>query len=473
MPKYDFDFFVIGGGSGGTRASRIAAGHGAKVGVAEERYWGGTCVNVGCVPKKLFVYASHFAEDFKDAEGYGWAPIPAAALRHDWPTLIANKNTEIARLNGGYRRIIEGAGAKVFEKRARLTDAHTIELRDREKPDAKPETVTADKVLVATGGWPSKPGLPGADLAITSNEAFFLERFPERVLIVGGGYIAVEFAGIFHGLGAHVTQIYRGDHFLRGFDGDASAFLAEEMRKKGVDLRFKTDIAAIERAGKALRAKFKDGKTLEVDCVLFATGRTPSAGKIGLEALGVALNKKGAIVVDKDWRTNVANIYAIGDVTDRLQLTPVAIAEGHALADALFNPSGRSVSYENVPTTVFSQPNLGTVGLTEEDARKKLGALDIYRATFRPMKNTMSGRADQTMMKLVIENATQKVVGLHIVGPDAGEIIQGFAVAIKLGATKKDFDSTIGIHPTAAEEVVTMRTPVTGPWQAPMKKAAE
>jgi len=473
MVKYDFDFYVIGGGSGGTRAARIAAGHGARVGVAEERYLGGTCVNVGCVPKKLFVYAAHYAEDFKDAEGFGWAPIPAAARRHDWPTLIANKNAEIARLNGAYRRLIEGAGAKIFDKHARLRDAHTIELRDREKPDAAPETVTAEKILVATGGWPSKPEIPGAELAITSNEAFFLERFPERVLVVGGGYIAVEFAGIFHGLGAHVTQIYRGDLFLRGFDGDCRAFLAEEMRKKGVDLRFGADVAAIERAGKALRATLKDGTALEIDCVMFATGRTPSSRKIGLEALGVAMQKGGAIAVDEHWRTNVPNIYAIGDVTDRLNLTPVAIAEGHALADALFNPSGRSVGYENVPTTVFSQPNLGTVGLTEEDARKRLGALDIYRATFRAMKHTMSGRDEQTMMKLVVEKSSQKVVGLHMVGPDAGEIVQGFAVAIKMGATKKDFDCTIGIHPTAAEELVTMRIPASGPWLAPRKQAAE
>jgi glutathione reductase (NADPH) len=333
--------------------------------------------------------------------------------------------------------------------------------------------VTADKILVATGGWPTKPKIPGAELGITSNEAFFIEKFPKRVLIVGGGYIGVEFAGIFHGLGSHVTQIHRGDMFLRGFDDDCRAFLAEEMRKKGIDLRLKSDIAAIERAGGALRAKFKDGSGIDVDCVLFATGRTPSSGKIGLETVGVKLDEKGAVVVDKDWRTNVPSIYAIGDVTDRLNLTPVAIGEGHALADALFNPSGRSVSYENVPTTVFSQPNLGTVGLPEAEARKKHGEVDIYRATFRPMKNTMSGSTEQTMMKLVVVKASQKVVGLHMVGPDAGEIVQGFAVAIKMGATKKDFDSTIGIHPTAAEELVTMRTPATGPWQAPMKKAAE
>ena len=473
MAKYDFDFFVIGGGSGGTRASRIAAAHGARVGVAEERYLGGTCVNVGCVPKKLFVYASHFSEEFKDVEGFGWAPIAANAIRHDWPKLIANKNAEIARLNTIYRRLIEGAGAKIFDKRATFRDAHTLELRDRENPAAPAETVTAGKILIATGGWPVKPAIPGAELGITSNECFFLERFPERVLVVGGGYIAVEFAGIFHGLGAHVTQIYRGDCFLRGFDNDCRHFLAEEMRKKGVDLRFNTDIARIDRAGKELRATLKDGQTIDCDVVVFATGRAPLTKGLGLEAAGVALDRKGAITVDEGWCTNVPHIYAIGDVTDRLNLTPVAIAEGHALADRLFNPSGRSVSYEYVPTTVFSQPNLGTVGLTEEDAGKRYGALEIYRSTFRPMKHTLSGRDEQTMMKLVVDKASQKVVGLHMVGPDAGEIVQGFAVALKMGATKKDFDTTIGIHPTAAEEFVTLRTQAIGPWQAPMKKAAE
>jgi glutathione reductase (NADPH) len=473
MAKYDFDFFVIGGGSGGTRASRIAAAHGARVGVAEERYLGGTCVNVGCVPKKLFVYAAHFSEEFKDAEGFGWAPIPAGAIRHAWAKLIANKNAEIARLNAIYRRLIEGPGAKIFDKRAKLRDAHTIELREPGNPAGPAETVTADKILIAAGGWPVKPPIPGAELGITSNECFFLERFPERVLIVGGGYIAVEFAGIFHGLGAHVTQIHRGHCFLRGFDDDCRHFLAEEMRKKGADLRFNTDIARIERHGAGLRAALKDGTAIECDIVMFATGRAPLTKNLGLETAGVACNAEGAVIVDKAWQSSVPGIYAIGDVTDRLNLTPVAIAEGHALADALFNPSGRSVSYENVPTCVFSQPSLGTVGLTEEDAGKRYGAIEIYRSTFRPMKHTLSGRDEQTLMKLVVDKASQKVVGLHMVGPDAGEIVQGFAVAIKMGATKQDFDATIGIHPTAAEELVTMRTKASGPWQAPMRKAAE
>jgi glutathione reductase (NADPH) len=473
MAKYDFDFFVVGGGSGGTRASRIAAGHGARVGVAEERYLGGTCVNVGCVPKKLFVYGSHFSEEFKDAEGFGWAPIPDSAQRHDWPKLIANKNAEISRLNGIYRRLIEGAGAKIFDKRAMLRDAHTIELRDPKNPSSPAETVTADKILIATGGWPTKPEIPGAELGITSNEAFFLEQFPERILVVGGGYIGVEFAGIFHGLGAEVTLVHRGACFLRGFDNDCRHFLAEEMRKKGVDLRFNADVARLAKKGKSLHATLKGGQTIDCDLVMFATGRAPLTKNLGLEAVGAAVNAAGALMVDENWQTSVPNIYAIGDATDRLNLTPVAIAEGHALADALFNPSGRSVSYEYVPTTVFSQPNLGTVGLTEEDAGKRYGAVEIYRSTFRPMKHTLSGRNEQTMMKLVVDKASQKVVGLHMIGPDAGEIVQGFAVALKLGATKKDFDTTIGIHPTAAEEFVTLRTQASGPWQAPMKKAAE
>jgi glutathione reductase (NADPH) len=472
MTEYDFDFFVIGAGSGGTRASRIAAQHGARVGVAEERYLGGTCVNVGCVPKKLFVYAAHFREDFKDAEGFGWAPIPKGDIRHDWPTLIANKNAEIARLNGIYRRLIEGAGARIFDKRARLRDAHTIELRGPADLSGPIQTVTADKILIATGGWPVLPDIPGKELAITSNEAFFLPEFPQRVVIVGGGYIAVEFAGIFHGLGAAVTMIHRGPLFLRGFDDDARAFLAEEMRKKGIALRFEEAVERIEEDGRRRRVFTRSGASLDCDCVLYATGRAAASRDLGLEALGVARRPDGAIVVDEDWRTNVPHIFAIGDVTDRLNLTPVAIAEGHALADRLFNPSGRAVGYENVPSTVFGAPNLGTVGLTEAAARARHGAVDVYRSTFRPMKHTLSGRDEQSLMKLVVERASQRVVGLHVVGPEAGEIVQGFAVAINMGATKRDFDATIGIHPTAAEELVTLRTPASGAWQAPKAAAS-
>jgi len=450
MADYDLDLFVIGAGSAGTRAARIAAGHGARVAVAEERYLGGTCVNVGCVPKKLFVYASHFSEDFEDAAGFGWR---VGESSFDWPRLVANKNREIARLNGVYRRLLEGAGAKVIEARARLEDAHTVAVGD--------ERYTTERVLVATGAWPVVPEIPGKEHVITSNEAFFLEALPERIVVVGGGYIAVEFAGIFHGLGVEVTQLYRGPCFLRGFDDDAREFLAEEMIKKGVDLRFNSVVAAIgkeERQGReVLVVDLDDLETIEADLVMYATGRRPNTADLGLEAAGVALDESGAVVVDEAWRSSVPNIHAIGDVTDRINLTPVAIAEGHALADSLFGPAGRTVSYEDVPSTVFSQPNLGTVGLTEAAARARHGAVDVYKSAFPPLKHTLSGRDERTLMKLVVDRASQRVVGVHMVGPEAGEIIQGLAVALKAGATKAQFDATIGIHPTAAEEFVTMR----------------
>ncbi len=457
MTSYDYDFFVIGAGSGGTRAARIAAGHGARVAVAEDRYLGGTCVNVGCVPKKLLVYAAHYAEDFGDAEGFGWT---VGERSHDWSKLIANKNTEIERLNGIYKRLIEGSGAHIHWGRATLIDDHTVEVDG--------QRFTADKILVAVGGWPSVPEFPGSEHIVTSNEAFYLEEMPKRVVIVGGGYIAVEFAGIFHNLGAEVCQLYRGELFLRGFDEDVRRFLAEEMIKKGIDLRFDAQVSAITRKDGAdgkpyFIVDLADLESIEADLVMYATGRAPKTDGLGLEAAGVKTDDKGAIPVDEAWRTNVPNIYAIGDVTDRIQLTPVAIAEGHALADALFNPSSRRVSYENVPSAVFSQPSIGTVGLTEAEARERFGAVDIYRSSFRPMKHTMSGRDEHGLMKLVVDRESQKVVGLHMVGPEAGEIVQGFAVAIKMGATKADFDATVGIHPTAAEEFVTMREPIPDP----------
>ncbi len=449
MAKYTYDFFVIGAGSGGTRAARIAGAHGARVGVAEDRYLGGTCVNVGCVPKKLLVYASHYAEDFEDAAGFGWS---VGERKHDWAKLIANKNKEIARLNGIYRHLIEGAGARIHNARAVLEDAHTISVGG--------ESITAETILIATGGWPIVPDIPGKEHIVTSNEAFHLETLPERIVVVGGGYIAVEFAGIFHGLGAEVTQLYRGKLFLRGFDDDARAFVAEEMRKKGVDLRFNTNVEAItKQEDGALLLDLAGGGTIETDLVMYATGRHPNTSGIGIEKAGVALNERGAVIVDKDWRTNVANIHAIGDVTDRIQLTPVAIAEGHALADRLYGKPGREVSYEFVASTIFSQPNLGTVGLSEAEARERYGAVDIYKSDFKAMKHTLSGRDERTLMKLVVERSSDRVVGVHVVGPDAGEIIQGFAVALKAGATKAVFDATIGIHPTAAEEFVTMREP--------------
>ncbi len=455
---YDFDFFVIGAGSGGTRAARIAAGHGARVGVAEERYLGGTCVNVGCVPKKLFVYAAHFAEDFEDAAGFGWT---VGERHHAWQTLIRNKNTEIERLNGIYERLIEGAGATLYDKRATLSDAHTIELRDPGQPDGPAETVTADRILVATGGWPVVPAFPGSEHVITSNEAFFLGGLPKRIVVVGGGYIAVEFAGIFAGLGAKVTQLYRSDLFLRGFDQDVREVLAEEMSKKDIDLRFNSQVSQItKQADGSLLVDFGDKETVAADLVMYATSRAPNSGGLGLEKAGIETGGNGAIAVDETGRSNVGNIYAIGDVTDRIQLTPVAIAEGHALADRLFNPSGRNVGYEYIPTAVFSQPPIGTVGYTEEEARSKFGEVDIYRSAFRPMKHTLSGRDERSMMKLIVDRASDRVVGLHMVGLDAGEITQGFAVAMKAGATKADFDATIGIHPTAAEEFVTMREPL-------------
>jgi glutathione reductase (NADPH) len=462
MATYDYDFFVIGAGSGGVRASRIAATHGARVAVVEDKYLGGTCVNVGCVPKKLMVYASHFAEEFEDAAGFGWS---VGERSFAWPRLIENKNAEIARLNGIYKNLLDGAGVEIIDGRGRLVDAHTVEVGDK--------SYTAERILVATGGWPTVPDFPGREHVITSNEAFFLEDLPERVVVVGGGYIAVEFAGIFHGLGSKVTQLYRGPLFLRGFDDDLRAFLAEEMRKKGVDLRFNSVVEGVTRretgAGHDFVVELAGGKTIEADLVMYATGRHPSTADIGLEAAGVQIDGRGAVVVDEDWRTSAENIYAIGDVTDRVQLTPVAIAEGHALADRLFGPSGRDMDYRDVPSAVFSQPNLASVGLTEAEARAELGDVDIYKSAFRPMKHTLSGRDERSLMKLIVERASDRVVGIHMIGPEAGEIIQGLAVAMKAGATKAQFDATIGIHPTAAEEFVTMRTPA----PEPAAKAAE
>ncbi|MFQ5783507.1 MAG: glutathione-disulfide reductase [Alphaproteobacteria bacterium] len=443
---YDFDFFVIGGGSGGVRAARIAANHGARVAVAEERYLGGTCVNVGCVPKKLLVYAAHFAEDFEDAAGFGWE---VGERRFDWARLIANKDAEIARLNGIYRRMLEGSGVEIIEGHARLADRHTVTIDARR--------CTAQYVLIATGGWPAVPDIPGAEHAITSNEAFHLDRLPERVAIIGGGYIAVEFAGIFHGLGAEVVQLYRGPLFLRGFDDDVRATLAEEMAKKGIDLRFNANVARIDKADGMLRATLDDGAAIEAERVMYATGRAPLSRDLGLEEAGVALNPKGAVVVDDYSRSSVENIFAVGDITDRVNLTPVAIREGHAVAETLFNDAPTRPDHENVPSAVFSQPAIGAVGLTEAAACARYGAVDVYKSTFKPMKHTLSGRDERTMMKLIVDRASDRVVGVHMVGPEAGEIIQGIAIAVKCGATKAQFDATVGIHPTLAEEFVTMR----------------
>ncbi|MBM3485403.1 MAG: glutathione-disulfide reductase [Alphaproteobacteria bacterium] len=452
MASYDYDLFTIGAGSGGVRASRMSASYGARVAVAEERFLGGTCVNVGCIPKKLLSYAAHFHADFEDAAGFGWS---VGATGFDWARLIANKDKEIARLNGIYRKLLEGAGVTLYEGRARIVDAHTVEVLGKR--------YAAANILVATGGRPVVPDIPGRELAITSNEAFFLPRRPDHAIVVGGGYIAVEFASIFNGLGCRTTQLYRGPLFLRGFDHDVRTTLAEEMRKKGVDLRFDADIARLDAAGGRIRATLRDGSTIETDLVMFATGRKPNTAGLGLEAAGVALDAEGAVVVDDHFATNVPSIRALGDVIDRVQLTPVAIAEAMALSRTLFRGEPTTMNYANIPTAVFSHPNIGTVGLTEEAARKRFPAVEIFRATFRGLKHTLSGRDEKTMMKLVVDKATDRVLGCHMVGPEAGEIVQGLGIALKCGATKAQFDATVGIHPTAAEEFVTMRTPVPQP----------
>jgi glutathione reductase (NADPH) len=452
VAQYDFDLFTIGAGSGGVRASRMSASYGARVAVAEERYLGGTCVNVGCIPKKLLAYAAHYAEDFEDAAGFGWSVGPRS---FDWARLIENKDREIARLNTVYARLLDEAGVKRLDGRARIVDSHTVEIGGR--------SYTAANLLVATGGWPTLPRIPGIEYAISSNEAFHLKELPRSVLVVGGGYIAVEFAGIFNGLGSRTTELYRGELFMRGFDDDVRRTLAVEMRKKGVDLRFGATVARIEKQGTLLRAWLDDGTELEAEQILYATGRAPNVAGLGLEQAGVALDPAGAVVVDAYMRTSVPGIWAIGDVTNRLNLTPVAIHEGMAVAATLFAGRPTSPDHADVPTAVFSQPSVGTVGLTETVARERYGALDVYRTSFRPLRHTLTGSEEKTLMKLVVDRASQRVVGAHMVGPDAGEIIQGIAIAIKCGATKANFDATLGIHPTAAEEFVTMRTPVDSP----------
>ena len=450
MAAYDFDLFVIGGGSGGVRAGRFAASFGARVAVAEERDLGGTCVNVGCIPKKLLVYASHFREEAVDAAaGYGWT---VGEHHFDWSTLIENKDREIARLNGIYAGLLDAVGAEHIEGRATIEGPHSVAVGGRR--------ITARYILVATGGWPSLPEIPGIEHAISSNDVFHLEKQPGRVLIVGGGYIAVEFAGIFHGLASEVTQIYRGPLFLRGFDDGVREHLAGEMRKKGIDLRFDCNVTSIEPGGGGLRATLTDGSVFDADQILFATGRTPNSRGIGLEACGVELDRKGAVVVNEFSQSSIDSIYAIGDITDRINLTPVALHEGICLANTLFNDTPMRPDHEDVPSAVFSQPPIGSVGLTEAQARERYDEVDVYRSEFGTLKHTLTGSDERTLMKLLVDRASDRVVGLHVVGPDAAEIVQGFAVAIKCRATKAQFDATIGIHPTAAEELVTMREPV-------------
>ncbi|WP_237060750.1 glutathione-disulfide reductase [Microbulbifer sediminum] len=449
MSEYDFDLFVIGAGSGGVRASRMAATAGMRVAVAEDRYMGGTCVNVGCVPKKLFVYASAFSEDFEDSVAYGWQP---GEPTFDWATLRDNNAAEINRLNGIYRNLLANSGVQTFDGRARLTGPHTVTVGEEE--------YSAERILVATGGWPFVPDIPGREFAITSNEIFALQSFPQRILVVGGGYIAVEFAGIFAGLGAETHLSYRRDLFLRGFDREIREFARGEIGKKGIRLHFNHQVTAIEKQDDgSLMVHSGDGAPLNVDTVLFATGRRANTAGLGLEELGVVMHRDGTISVDDNFRTNVRSIYALGDVTGEPQLTPVALAEAMALVKHLQTGQTAEIDYNNIPTAVFCQPNIGTVGLSEEEARDSGIPVTIFKSEFRPMRHTVSGRDERTLMKLVVDSSTDRVLGVHMVGPDAGEIVQGMAVALKAGASKATFDQTIGIHPTAAEEFVTMRTP--------------
>jgi glutathione reductase (NADPH) len=442
--SYDYDLYTIGGGSGGVRASRVSATMGARVAIAESDRFGGTCVNVGCIPKKLFSYAAHFREDFEVARTFGWS---AAEPRFDWATLLSNKNREIARLNGVYEKLLRDAGVTIHRGRATVRDAHTVEFDGR--------AFTARNILVATGAWPQVPAIAGREHAITSNEAFFLEQLPRRALLVGGGYIAVEFASIFNGLGVETTIAYRGVHLLRGFDADLGTHLAAEMAKKGVRIRLQANPARIQPDRTVV---FADGTSEQYDLVMFATGRRPNTASLGLERAGVALAEDGAVRVDAYSKSSIDSIWAIGDVTNRLNLTPVATAEGMWLARTLFGNEPTPVDHENVPTAVFSDPNVSTVGLSEETARERFGAVDVYKSSFRALKHTLGDRDEKTLMKLVVDGATQRVVGAHMVGPDAGEILQGIAVAVRLGVTKSQLDATIGIHPTAAEEFVTLRT---------------
>ena len=447
MTAFDYDLFVIGAGSGGVRAGRIAAKHGASVAVAEEYRVGGTCVIRGCVPKKLLVYASKFAEEFEDAVGFGWT---TKGVSFDWGTLIENKNKEIDRLNAAYIRNLESSGAHLLLERATVVDAHTVQLASGRK-------VSAGHILVATGATPFKPDLPGAELAVTSNEMFELERLPRRMVIVGGGYIAVEFAGIMNGLGVETVLLYRGEQILRGFDDDLRKHLAEEMKKKGVEIITQKDVTKIERSGDGVRITLTDDTLIGAGQIMFATGRIPNTQGLGLEAAGVHLKPDGAVAVNAASQSNIENIYAVGDVTNRVNLTPVAIREGHAFSDSVFGKNPRVVNHTLVPSAVFSQPELGTVGLTEAQARKAHAKIDIYKTSFRPMKHTLSGRDERVFMKLVVDAETDKVLGCHIVGEGAGEMAQLLGIAVTCGATKAQFDATLAVHPTASEELVTMR----------------
>jgi glutathione reductase (NADPH) len=444
--QYDFDLFVIGAGSGGVRAARMAASQGVRVAIAEERYLGGTCVNVGCVPKKLFVYASQFQDQFEAAAGFGWT---VGKTTFNWTKLLANKNQEIERLHSVYKTLLQKSGVNLINGRATLLDNHTVAVEGKQ--------YSSERFLVATGGQPFVPDIPGKRNIVTSNDMFYLEKLPNHIVIVGGGYIAVEFACLLHGLGVKITICHRGQKLLSSFDEEISHFLAQEMTKNGIDILFNTDIESIERRGDNLAVCLIDGSQLKTNLVMYATGRKPNATGFGLETVGVELDSELAIKVNGHYQTNVASIYAVGDVTNRMNLTPVAIAEGIALVHGLYGNQNESIDYDHVPTAVFSQPAIGSVGLTEVKAREKYSDIDVYKTTFKPMKNSLSGIDEKTFMKMIVVRNTDRVVGIHMAGADAPEIIQGMAVAIRAGATKAVFDSTIGIHPTAAEEFVTLR----------------
>ena len=462
MANFDFDLFVIGGGSGGVRAARMAAQRGARVALAETLGTdglGGTCVNVGCIPKKLYSYAAHYGEGFHESAGFGWE---GEAPRLNWSTLKTNRAKEITRLNGVYSNLLNGSGVTVLNGFARIDGEHAIHLATLHA-DGSPghQNFTAQNILIATGGTPFVPHFQGREHAITSNEIFDLEPFPKRLLVVGGGYIACEFASIFNGLGAKVTQLYRGEQVLRGFDDEVRHFAAQEMTKSGVDLRLNTDVVDVQKTADGLRVGCEGGNTVMADAVLYATGRVPNVKGLGLDTLGVAQGGQGEVIVNERYQTNVPHLYAVGDVTNRVQLTPVALGEAMVVVDQLFGPAAgkapRDMSYEFIPTAIFTHPNVGTVGFSEEKARAEFGKISVFRSEFKALKHTLSGSSERTLMKLIVDSATDRVVGLHMVGPEAGEIVQGFAVALKAGATKAVFDSTIGIHPTAAEEFVTMR----------------
>ncbi len=446
MNGYDVDLFVIGAGSGGVRAARMAAGLGVRVAIAENQYLGGTCVNVGCVPKKLFVYASHFREDFAAAKGFGWTTSEPI---FDWSRLLAQKNREIHRLQGIYEGLLDNSGVQVITGQAQIINEHTVVIGE--------QCFRCERILIATGAQPSVPDIPGKEFVVTSNEMFALETLPERILIVGGGYIAVEFAGIMHGLGVKTTLCYRGDKLLRGFDDDVRDFIAQEMTKKGIDIRFNAEINCVEKNANGFIAHTSQDQIIQADLVLYATGRKPNTEDLGLKALGVEMDGSGVIKINQHYQTSIPSIYALGDVANRFNLTPVATAEAMAFVNQCYTSQPTFVDYDNIPTAIFSQPNIGTVGLTEVEARKRYPEIDIYKSVFTPMKHTLSGLGEKTLMKMVVNHNNDKVLGLHMVGADAGEIIQGMAVAIRSGATKAVFDSTIGIHPTAAEEFVTMR----------------